>query len=324
MKKSSRKFLLSITLFLSLLCFGMGLNLGLSPVAKAEGTLSIASIRQINLQASSNIGGTTTIPVLPDAANNNSASAWAWGSLYVVKFDTTENLFPLANNGDLLATASAGTITAVNTNYDLTSVFNSISVGNQNASFASLAGGSAIYKYADNAIALKSNRVIGLTCFKFAADMSIAGYTIDSAQTWMQNQDWSFTKSDETQPFRINNVWIAGTSGNFATVVIAHNGASHVDSSARFANIYINGQQIVDENNNLLVDFVKPYSTGADWGNEYDAGAAKGSFKIYISTSLISNKEVTITFKQGFKLAAAQTDSLAADQTFKLGKDFFN
>ena len=59
---------------------------------------------------------------------------------------------------------------------------------------------------------------------------------------------------------------------------------------------------VVDENNNLLVDFVKPYSTGADWGNEYDAGAAMGSFKIYISTSLISNKEVTIvntTFSRG-------------------------
>lgn len=326
MTKTKRKILLSIALFLALVCFAIGLNVGLAPnTAKAEGTLSISSIRQINLQAGTNTGGNATKLVMPDAANNNSASAYGWGSLYLVQFDTTENLFPLANDGDLLATASDGTVTAVNTNYDLTSVFNSIKVGRKEASFASLAGGSAIFKYSSNTIALKSNRVIGWTCFKFAADMSIAGYTLDSAQTWWENQDWTFTKSDVEQEFMINNIWVVSTSGNYATINIAHNRAFAVDKSLRFAHIYINGQQIVDENGKLLVDFVQPYNTTeANWGNEYDAGASGGAFKLYINASLISNKELTIQFKQGFKLSASQTDSLPADQTFKLGKDYYN
>ena len=325
MTKTKRKILLSIALFLALVYFAIGLNVGLMPkTANAEGTLSISSIRQINLQAGTNAGGSATKLVMPDAANNNSVSAYGWGSLYVVQFDTSENLFPLANDGDLLATASSGTVTAVNTNYDLTSVFNSIKVGRKEASFASLAGGSAIFKYSSNAIAFKSNRAIGWTCFKFAANMSIAGYTLDSAQTWWENQDWTFTKSDVEQEFMIGNVWVVSSTNGYATINIAHNRAFTVDKSLRFAQIYINGQQIVDENGTLLVNFVQPSGTGANWGNEYDAGASSGAFKIYISTSLISNKELTIEFKQGFKLHANQTDSLPADQTFKLGKDHFN
>ena len=81
MTKVNRKILLSIVTFLAVLCFGLALNVGVAPVAKAEGTLSIKRVEQ----------------TLLEAYNGNPGS---YRSEYWVTFDGDDDMLSAHNIGD--------------------------------------------------------------------------------------------------------------------------------------------------------------------------------------------------------------------------------
>lgn len=298
MTKVNRRILLSIVTFLAVLCFGLALNVGVAPVAKAEGTLSIKSITQTYAQ--------------PYNGNSNLGNdKYNFSSIYIVEFDTSTALFSGSVGADITSSLSDfmnNTYWGLNAPKSLT------------AWSSYYSNGVKIYKYSNTAIQIYIYRPTYYTEFAFKEGATIGGKSITTG-TWYQKKDLSFTTTAPTN-LEIMAVYdqelAADNSGDYRTVNIAYNAKGSVSYNT-FQYLKINGEYVYTDNvvdgAHVNKDLVKYYSAqGMDYSNDGDAPG--GCYcRIYVNEKALIDG-ATITFPVGFTVGGK---SLVKEQTFVLG-----
>ena len=216
MTKVNRKILLSIVTFLAVLCFGLALNVGVAPVAKAEGTLSIKRVEQ----------------TLLEAYNSNPGS---YRSEYWVTFDGDDDMLSSHKVGD--------DITATYSTFGSNIVLNA-------SQLSAIQGGYKVFKADKNAIKIKTGRPVGYAKFEFKQGLAIGEYVLTEDATYYENQDWTFTTT--APEFRIQTVW--GRPYSNATqyqVTISHTAVASIGVNT-LKGIKINGTMITESEDSVV------------------------------------------------------------------------
>lgn len=289
MTKTYRKIFLSIATFLLVLCFGMGLSMGVANTAKASGALTVTKVEQTYLESYNSAAG-------------------GYRSEYIVWFNDL---------GDTLSGHADGA--------DITSVYTTFgsNVTVNGTALSGIQDAYKIFKASANAIKIETGRPMGYAKFAFLTGLTIGDYVLESDVTYYENQDWTYTTT--APEFRFQMGMFRPNVTEYAQFTFSHTGSGAVGNST-LAGLKVNGQMLTESETSVtLSDFGKSvtqvWNGQANWGGDYDNGTSGTGFHFYLKKSYLTEQlaigDVTFTFPAGFTIGG---QSLAQAQTLVLPK----
>ena len=293
MKKSSRKFLLSITLFLSLLCFGMGLTFGTANLTQADDALQIVEVKQTFIHF------------------YNSIDEYGMRTEYTIQF--SENVFTDEDAVGAFAYATNfGSVSATISNDDVTNMLSKIKINKDAALNGSTIQnyGVAISKVANDTIKLHVGDPIGFTKFTFDAGLTVNGKALAENVVLYEETDGSFTTVEPEKKI-------------FAVYTMPNGSGPRI--SIWSTKSYVDPNHYGEPNGlNLVTLNDIPLTYGGqltvDWNNYWDDAKYLLGLNPYFKTDAFNalSDPLTIVFNKGFNISADENDALKETQTFIL------
>ncbi len=276
MTKSLRKILLSVTAFLAVLFLGLTVAVSVPKTAKAEGELAVTKITHVWTKAGNH-------------KDSEFDDLHKWGSLYIFEFN--QELTSLSSYADGADVKSV-----------MADFADKVIVGVNNSKLSAAAGGYSIVKYSSNALYVKIARPSYWQQFKIGEGATVNGTPI-VASNWYEQDDWTFNNTAPTE-FKIVSLFEHPTPGDYTKISYQYNmyGIHH---DKLFQYVYINGQQLADENamaNQAITKY--DATTGKlSFSTDWDASTGYANAYFYVKKSVKDNGPLTITFKPGFKMS---------------------